>query len=184
MVPRIRQTRNYERFEWRDRRGKEGEAGWEGLGGMEVGGRSRLSTVPPQTITLSPRGASGGFGSQTWPEGPGGLNSRHLLSVLQFAVHIICLSVFYQWVGPSVLSCLCIKTWDELRLQRTGDLWTPRGHNSIKATDFCTASWCTIPQLHLIVLSKHSSLFFPWFLEAFAQLCYEILQIAGWKWLM
>lgn len=29
---------------------------------------------------------------------------------------------------------------DELGLQRTGEIWTPRVHNSLKAAEFCAAS--------------------------------------------
>lgn len=49
MVPRVRQTRNYERFEWRITEG--------GFGSDWQDGDCR---GPPQTITISPRGASEG----------------------------------------------------------------------------------------------------------------------------
>lgn len=69
MIPRIRQTRNYERFEWRTteekRAGEEGWRAWEGWRGANwVTGAGRglpSPSVSVQTITFSPRGAGGGF---------------------------------------------------------------------------------------------------------------------------
>lgn len=95
-----------------DHRGKDEREKTRVLGGMDwLADRRRTGTTVPavstQTITLSPRGASGGFsvftvlpfrdvncGSRPVMTEWGGNNSGHLLSVLQFDVHIISLSVF------------------------------------------------------------------------------------------
>ncbi len=81
----------------RKERGRRGGFGRDGRRGTGI----TFPTVSPQTITLSPRGASGGFSVfpfeltiQANDDSADGYNSWHILSVLQFGVHIISLSVF------------------------------------------------------------------------------------------
>lgn len=65
MVPRVRETRNYERFEWwpyeeTGRGEEEGLEGWKGADRSWAG--TKIPAVSPKTITLSPWGTSGGLG--------------------------------------------------------------------------------------------------------------------------
>lgn len=204
MIPRIRQTRNYERFEWRPTDEKRGRRGMEGLGGME---RGRLTDWQerdgdfgvPQTLYRQSHSVLEvptvqSSQSKIWIEDPGSWwRCRQIKPLAPF-------KCFKMWCKYIILICLltvngavCSFMPPHLRSSRQKEMssqdrdavgllcprhvWTLRVHKSNSKLMYNTS------------VTAHRSVntqqfIFPWFLEAFAQLCYKMFQCGRSNWLM